>query len=240
MDKRSQQRHLILDIYNDNENEIDIDSESDNDKNDDTEDDDNDENDDTDHDINEKNDDTDNDNDNDDDIDTDTPTPTSTTTKTSKSCKNKNAGNKKSIQFSLRAWSDVRHGRQVAGQAGKPDGKCYWDIHAALGSWEIKNCKGCTTERSSTVRHGAARVARVSCGTLSRIREWMGTCFAGGTVTRQRTLASDWNVSRGCPLELWRRVFRKSATVPWIFSGLMDNISGFGEEDDNNTGEVEE
>ena len=46
------------------------------------------------------------------------------TTKTSKAWKNPNAENKKTIQFSLWAWSDVKHGKQVvAGQAGKPDGQ---------------------------------------------------------------------------------------------------------------------
>ena len=58
------------------------------------------------------------------------------------------------------------------------------EFHAALDSWEMNNCKRRTMERSSTERHGAALVTRVSGVTLSSTRGWLGTSDAGGFVDR--------------------------------------------------------
>ena len=112
-----------------------------------------------------------------------------------------NAENKKihSVFTGREAW-------QVGGRG--PGWEARWqviyrDIDAALGSSEMKHCKGCTTKRSSTECHGAARVTRVSLWNVAENSRVVGTRYAGvsSSVVEHRgwlarvTRMSLWNVA---------------------------------------------
>ena len=83
----------------------------------------------------------------------------------------------------------------------------------------MKNCKGCTMERSNTERHGTACVTQVPGVTLSRTWVWLAMCDASSFVDDKETFARHAHVTE---VSLWSVAQHRGclARVTWGYDRL--------------------